>query len=172
MISTSAEVASIVKPDSANVSEFGQSIEAHLPAMRRLAARLGPPAAHDDIVQEALIRAWRNWLRFDPARGTLGAWLFAIVANEARRKWGIRRFLAPVAPQSNVASRDDALDIHAAVVGLPGRQKLAVDCFYFAGLSVDETAAVMKCSPGTVKALLSQARAHLRSTLEDGHEYR
>jgi RNA polymerase sigma-70 factor (ECF subfamily) len=43
---------------------------------------------------------------------------------------------------------------------------LAVDCFYFVGLTVSETAAVMGCSEGTVKSTLSDARARLRAALE------
>jgi RNA polymerase sigma-70 factor (ECF subfamily) len=49
---------------------------------------------------------------------------------------------------------------------LSARQRLAVDCFYFADLSVADTAAVMGCSEGTVKSTLSDARARLRSLLE------
>ena len=42
---------------------------------------------------------------------------------------------------------------------LAPRQRLAIDCFYFVGLSLAETAAVMGCSEGTVKSTLSDARA-------------
>jgi RNA polymerase sigma factor (sigma-70 family) len=58
------------------------------------------------------------------------------------------------------------VDIERAVRTLPLRQKLAVDCYYFCGLSVAETAAVMRCSEGTVKSTLSDARARLRPALE------
>ncbi|MEV0797849.1 sigma factor-like helix-turn-helix DNA-binding protein [Kribbella sp. NPDC050281] len=39
--------------------------------------------------------------------------------------------------------------------------------FYLADLSIAETAMVMGCSEGTVKSTLSDARARLRSELED-----
>ena len=61
---------------------------------------------------------------------------------------------------------DDHVDIERAVQALPARQRLAVDCHYFAGLSVAETAAAMGCSEGTVKSTLSDARARLRPALE------
>jgi RNA polymerase sigma-70 factor (ECF subfamily) len=37
------------------------------------------------------------------------------------------------------------VDVEAAVARLAKRKKLAVECFYFVGLSVAETAAVMRC---------------------------
>ena len=58
------------------------------------------------------------------------------------------------------------MDVEYAVASLPQRQRLAVDCFYFVGLSVAETAAVMQCSQGTVKSTLFDARQRLRSILE------
>ena len=59
-----------------------------MPAMTRLAARLGPNEGQDDVVQEALVRAWRHRSRINSARGTFSAWLMTIVANEARRVIG------------------------------------------------------------------------------------
>jgi RNA polymerase sigma-70 factor, ECF subfamily len=40
-------------------------------------------SAHDaeDAVQEALLRAWRAWDRFDPARASVRTWMHAIVTN-------------------------------------------------------------------------------------------
>lgn len=135
--------------------------------MSRLAARLAPNADRDDVVQEALVRAWRKRGQYDESRGTAGTWLLAITADQARRA---RRRQQPFALVAEITvpgrSSDDRVDVEAAVARLPKRQKLAVDCFYFVGLSVVETAAVMGCSDGTVKSTLSDARKRLRPLLE------
>lgn len=63
------------------------------------------------------------------------------------------------------AGSDDAADVVAirtAVAALPRRQRTALTLRYFAGLSVTETAADMRCAEGTVKSLCSQAIAGLR----------
>lgn len=148
-------------------ADFAAWVDPELAKMSRLAARLAPDADRDDVVQEALVRAWRKRDQYDPSRGTVATWLLAITADQARRA---RRRRQPSALVGDITvpgkSPDDRLDVEAAVARLPHRQKLAVDCFYFAGLSVVETAAVMRCSEGTVKSTLSDARQRLRGLLE------
>lgn len=68
----------------------------------------------------------------------------------------------PVAP----SFPEERLDLEAALRRLSARQRLAVDCFYFVGLSVAETASVMHCAEGTVKSCLADARGRLRELLE------
>lgn len=160
-------IAATETPRPRSADEFADWVRPHLAAMARLASRLAPEADRDDIVQAAMIRAWQKRDRFDPRRGAPGAWLLAITADQARklrtrRSWsGSPREIS--APNS---SADDRIDVENAIAGLPRRQRLAVDCYYFAGLSVDETAAVMGCSVGTVKSTLFDARQRLRPTLE------
>jgi RNA polymerase sigma factor (sigma-70 family) len=151
---------------------FAGWVRPHLTAMALLAARLAPGAERDDVVQESLVRAWTKRRQFDPARGTPAAWLLAITADQARKARGRRRpSLALVeGPATGGAAADPAaeerLDLESALDRLSGRQRLAVDCVYYAGLSVAETAAVMGCTEGTVKSTLSDARARLRPLLE------
>jgi RNA polymerase sigma factor (sigma-70 family) len=145
--------------------EFGEWARPHLRAMTLLAARLSSDAERDDIVQEALSRAWTKRAQFDPRRGTASAWLLAITADQVRRARRRRRPIVGQVP-GTVRPMDDALDLEAALARLTERQRLAIDCAYFVGLSTAETAAVMRCSEGTVKSTLSDARHRLRAFLE------
>lgn len=61
---------------------------------------------------------------------------------------------------------DEELDLEGAVSRLAPRQRLAVDCYYFVDLSIADTAAVMRCSPGTVKSTLADARHRLKQLLD------
>ena len=150
---------------SATPEQFGAWTAPHLRAMSLLAARLASDAERDDVVQEALIRAWAKRGQYDARRGTPSAWLLAITADQARRARRGRRPLLGSLP-GRVRPIDDELDLAHAISALSGRQRLAVDCFYFVGLDVAETAAVMRCSEGTVKSTLSDARKRLRKLLE------
>lgn len=169
---TGAQPAEVAEGDSiaaADAAQFARLVEPFLTKMSTLAERLTNESNRDDVVQEALINAWSKRRSFDPRRGSLSAWLLAIVADQARKS---RRkkyvFFGQLEPPPE-ANSEDRLDLWSAVSALSARQRLAVDCFYFAGLNVAETASVMRCSEGTVKSTLSDARAALRTIL-DGKE--
>lgn len=151
----------------ATAEQFAAWVRPHLPAMSRLAARFAPDADRDDVVQEAMTRAWTKRRQFDPDRGSASAWLLAITADQAA-KARRRSSRAPAAlpDASPPADPDAGLDVERALTRLSERQRQAVDCVYFIGLTIVETAAVMGCAEGTVKSTLADARAKLRTLLE------
>jgi RNA polymerase sigma factor (sigma-70 family) len=148
---------------------FVDWVRPHLPAMARLAARLAVGADRDDIVQDALARAWSKRGQYDATRGTASAWLLAITADQARKAARRLRPASELDDHNGPVSRPDLdarMDVDHALTSLSARQRLAVDCYYFADLSIADTAAVMGCSEGTVKSTLSDARSRLRTLLE------
>jgi RNA polymerase sigma factor (sigma-70 family) len=150
-------------------NEFEAWVAPHLVAMARLASRLAGVADRDDIVQDALTRAWQKAHTFDAERGTTRVWLLAIVADRARRA---RRRSHPAvelagSDPASVATYDGSdVDLERAVAALPERMRLAVECVYFVDLSIRDTAELMRVTEGTVKSTLHDARALLRSRLE------
>ncbi len=149
--------------------EFGGWVEPHLLAMTQLAVRLVPDGDADDVVQEALTRAWRRQSTYVQARGTPRAWLLAIVADQARRHRTRHRPLprsGPAGVGQSAVGIEDRADIDQAIRALPRRQRLAVELYYFVGLPVRECAQAMNCTEGTVKSTLYDARARLAPLLE------
>lgn len=152
--------------------EFEDRVATHIVVLTAIASRLVGANDARDVVQEALLRAWRRWSTFDPNKGTLRAWLAAIVVDRARRH---RRDLARsdrsggldisgrLATEADAAQR---LVIEGAVRTLPRRQREVVVLFYLADLSVEQTASALGLRPGTVKAHLAAARARLKSQME------
>jgi RNA polymerase sigma factor (sigma-70 family) len=148
--------------------EFETWVSPHLVAMARLASRLAGERDRDDVVQDALTRAWQKSHTFDPKRGSARVWLLAIVADRARRARRGRR-----EPDMNLTSAEPGvtfesadIDLERAVASLPERMRLAVECVYFVDLSIRDTAELMRVSEGTVKSTLHDARASLRGRLE------
>lgn len=151
--------------------DFDAWVRPHLAVLHRYAARLVGPADADDVVQEALVRAWRRRSTYDERRGAPLPWLVAIVRDRGTRHRSRRRdHLELVAADGPVTARDPDLDLERAIRALPTRQREAVDLYYFVDLDVAAIAEVMGCAPGTVRATLHQARAALRTQIGDDHE--
>ena len=152
--------------------DFERFVEPHRAVMRRVAGVTARDVDPDDVVQEALLRAWRKRDTYRADRGSPRAWLLAITADQARRS-GRRR-------QRYTLTIDDAsdggeslaahLDVRRAVDALSLRQRQAVLLFYFADLGVSETAKLMGCDVGTVKSTLSDARKKLARELGENDE--
>lgn len=170
------EPADSAEPTGVDAGAFAAWAGPALVPMTRLARRLAPHADPEDIVQEALARAWVKRRQYDAARGTATTWLLAIVADVARASRRTRvRWLKVVddkadVPEMPAAQADSDVDLDRAIRRLADRQQLAVHLHYFVGLSIAETATVMDCSAGTVKSTLFDARTRLRALLGDDND--
>ena len=94
-----------------SAEDFESWVSPHLRSMALLAARLAGGADRDDLVQDALTRAWQKRHTYDPARGSVRVWLLAIVADRARRSRRSRRVrrrdVRLVADSSTVAGPEE-----------------------------------------------------------------
>jgi DNA-directed RNA polymerase specialized sigma24 family protein len=165
-VTVTAEEPVVAAPE--DPEAFGEWLRPHVRAIGYLVARLAPTADRDDVVQDVLVRAWVKRRSFDGRRGAASSWLLAIAADQARKA---RRRARPTAPLAEAESgvsgpTPGQVDLDNALRRLSKRQRLAVECVYFVGLTVAETAAVMRCADGTVKSTLADARARLRTLLE------
>lgn len=142
-------------------------------ALKRHAFLLcGDDAQAEDLVQEALVRAFARPLRA-PRPGGAEAYVRVIMTNlfidGARRRTRWRRAApllgrAEVAgdPADQVASHDALL---AALHELSPRQRACVVLRYYEDLPVAEVAAVLGVGEGTVKRYLSEAMTRLSARL-------
>lgn len=150
-------------------AEFAAWVRPHLTAMAHLAGRMVPPGDRDDVVQEALVRAWRRRTTYDASRGSALTWLLAIVADRSRRHRS-RKTSRLLSVPTESGSQGSDIDLERAIAALAPRQRMAIDLYYFVGLDVTECAAVMDCADGTVKATLHQSRQRLRDLLGEDYE--
>lgn len=70
------------------------------PAIYRFALHMsGNAGIAEDVTQEVFMTLIRDAKRFDPARGTLGGFLFGVARNHLRRRWEQERNSVPL-PES------------------------------------------------------------------------
>ncbi|MDO9334839.1 MAG: sigma-70 family RNA polymerase sigma factor [Caulobacter sp.] len=155
---------------------FGSDLAALTPHMRAFAISLCHSRAEaDDIVQTALLKAWRGRSGFVPG-SNLKAWLFTIVrhhfysvARAARWRGEMselewERVEAPPSPIDGMFGLDA---VRRALGRLPLEQREAVILIGAGGMTYDEVAAVTGSPIGTVKSRLSRGRAALLAALEE-----
>ena len=158
--------------DDAAFVEFAQSSRDRL---RRTAYLLcGDWDRASDFVQEGLIRVYVRWPRLVRNGGELAYARKAVISaylDHARRRSSTER---PSEIDPTLASGEDVAStvatreaLMAALAGLAPRQRACVVLRYFEDLSVADTAALLRCTEGTVKSQTSRALFSLRSTLED-----
>ncbi len=125
----------------------------------------------EDIVQIALAKLYVGWSRAQRA-DSVDAYVRRMVVNshldEVRRPWHRRERASDPADLDRVddePAADDTDALWTALRGLaPGQRRVVVLRHYW-GLSVEETAADLGISPGTVKSQTSDALARLRVAL-------
>lgn len=121
-----------------------------------------------DAVQDAFVQAERHWRKVSNYEQP-GAWLRRVAVNRlANRQRGDRRRQAYL-DRTTIQTVDPMtpdFDLQAAVDSLPKGQRMAVGLHYLADLPIDEVAAAMGVSPGTVKSQLHDARKALAKRQE------
>ncbi|WP_433362728.1 RNA polymerase sigma factor [Actinoplanes sp. CA-142083] len=144
----------------------------------RAAVLLGAGAEADDVVQEAMVKAYRQLSSY---RGEAGfkAWLLAIVANETRNLHRSRQrrdglvlralhheepAVAPD-PAESAMARERRESLVEQLRRLDGRDREVLVCRYLLDLSEAETAVALGVRKGTVKSRTSRALTRLRSLL-------
>ncbi len=161
------------------MSFSGADLEALIPRLRRYACALARhPVRADDLVQDALERAWSRRKQWQ--RGTdLRAWVFAILHNvfiSELRRFAIRGYDAePIDIEDYVdagtASANDAgsmLDLERGLAALSAEQRAVVLLVGLEDLGYRETAEVLGIPIGTVMSRLARGRARLRELMEGG----
>ncbi|MGM1061981.1 SigE family RNA polymerase sigma factor [Saccharothrix sp. Mg75] len=151
--------------------EFEEYARADGPLLRRGAYRLcGDRHRADDLAQTALLKVHHVRSRLGPdvrVHAYARRVLLHVVVDEARRA-GRRRETA-VAEVPAVADRspdtDAVLDVRAALVRLPPRQRAVVVLRYCHDLSLADTARALGCTEGTVKSQAAKGLAALRALL-------
>lgn len=151
--------------------DFADYISARLPSLRRLAFVL----CHDwhradDLAQAAVIKVYMHWQKAASAHNT-DRYVNTILVREFLRERGsswaqrVSPFDSPPEMAAVPLDQEGLLDLKNAVAALPPRQRAALVLRFYCDLSVEESAQILGCAPGTVKSQTSKALEALRRTL-------
>ena len=143
---------------------------AAVPSLRAFAISLcGNVDRADDLVQEALLRAWANLKSFEPGTN-MSAWLFTILRNLFRSEYRKRRREVEDADGSYaewMTSLPDQIshlevdEFRRALKLLPNEQRKTLILVGASGFSYEEAAQICGCAVGTIKSRVNRARGRL-----------
>jgi RNA polymerase sigma-70 factor, ECF subfamily len=158
-------------PEAPAPESFETFYSRELPRLLVLARALAGDLAAEDVAQESMLVAYRQWARVS-ALGSPAGYVRGICAHQAvswvRRRMSERRALRRLAsrPVSQVEPlTGDGEQFWAEVRRLPHRQAQVTALFYALDLPVADVADALGCAEGTVKVHLSRARAQLATRL-------
>lgn len=159
---------------------FSEVVRTHAPGLLGFVVRaVGDHALAEDLVQEALLRAWRGRADFRGESSVKG-WLYVIAGNVVRDDARRRRrrpgettldldahdsaradAAAAQDPARQVEGRDALARLKVAMEGLNPRHREMLVLREREGMSYAEIAAALDCPVGSVMSGLSRARERL-----------
>jgi RNA polymerase sigma-70 factor (sigma-E family) len=161
--------------DDSSERAFERFVAAEGTSLLRFAYLLtGGREAAEDLLQSALERCYRHWRRVErtdrPER-----YVRRMLANAATDRWrGLRRrpeLPLAAAAEPVAADATEALlirdELFRALRALSARQRVVVALRYVEDLSERDTAALLDCSVGSVKAHASRGLARMRAELAE-----
>jgi RNA polymerase sigma-70 factor (ECF subfamily) len=148
----------------------------HAPALWRYVVWLtGDRELAEDVVQEALLRAWRRPRVLDQSETSARAWLFTVARNlvvdHARSARSRNEIVTDAPPERAIADQTDALLdawlISDALTALSREHRVVIVHSYYLGQSTAEIARELDIPDGTVKSRLHYALRALRLALQE-----
>lgn len=138
----------------------------------------GSKSIAEDVTQEVFLFLMREGHVFDPARGSLSAFLLGVARNHVLRRMRVDHLLTPIGDDDDadaaVAVTETALRpiedlaraetielVRKAVLSLPAKYREVVVLCELQDVSYGEAAEILGCAIGTVRSRLHRARALL-----------
>jgi RNA polymerase sigma-70 factor (sigma-E family) len=150
---------------------FADFVDREQPALLRLAVLLAGDRGHaEDLVQTALLKAYRHWRRVS-ATSSPGAYVRRVLVTShtswRRRRATTEQVVATLPDRADAWSEppDPDEELRAALRALPPRMRTAVVLRYYADLSEQQAAEAMGCSASTVNTQTTRGLIRLRELL-------
>ena len=141
----------------------------------------------EDVTQEVFLFLMREGHVFDPARGSLSAFLLGVARNHVLRRMRVDQFMTPIGnddddeavfvatgtdlrPLDDLARAETIELVRRAVLSLPPKYREVVVLCELQDVSYGEAAEILGCAIGTVRSRLHRARALLLAKLRPAEQ--
>jgi RNA polymerase sigma-70 factor (ECF subfamily) len=147
----------------------------------------GSASLAEDVTQEVFMALILDNRGYDPARGSLSAYLVGMarhyalrflkrdrtyvlvpLANDGSKDNGDPALLSPEDPSSAISRQEKIHSVQRAILSLPEHYREAVVLCDLHEMSYEDAASVLGCSVGTVRSRLHRGRALLIQKMTGG----
>lgn len=145
------------------------------PVMMTVCRRYAPDrAAAEDILQEAFVKVFRHFDRYQPDKSPVEAWVRRIVVNTAIEHWRKWQKQYVLITEDNIpdqfsdpggAMQLEAEDILALIQRLPPGFKMVFNLYAVEGYSHAEIAQLLNITESASRSQLARARKQLQEML-------
>ena len=157
---------------------LGEAIDVHGGAVYGMARRVvAEPTLAEEVAQDTFLALWRRPRAYDPARGSLQAFLLGVARHKGidlvRRQEALQRAKDSLtreaetasilgSPDERIAERQEVRD---ALLQLSSAQREAIVLAYFGGRTYREVAQELGIPEGTAKTRLRDGLMRLKSLI-------
>ena len=132
----------------------------------------------EDVLQEAFVKIWNNFIHYDSSKGRLFTWMINLTRNltiDTLRSKGYKKSRKISRDENSVSNyqdknsapdKFDTIGIRKQVANLKPEQKSIIDLAYFSGYTQEEISKEIGIPLGTVKTRMRSAILELRKMLE------
>lgn len=133
----------------------------------------------EDVVQETLLRAWRNAAKLTEERGSIRGWLFTVARNivtdrvRARQARPAEVSESPATPpiaHDHAEAVVTSIYVRHALQSLSPEHRAVLVTVYYGGKTAAEAAEILGVPPGTIKSRTYYALRALKSAIEEAKE--
>ncbi|HRV59421.1 MAG: sigma-70 family RNA polymerase sigma factor [Solirubrobacterales bacterium] len=142
---------------------------------------VGERSLAEDIVQDGFLSVWKNAGRYDPSRGSAGAWALGIIRNRAIDVLRSRASRTPdldhdddltlenrvsdLNTEGQAIQRETGREVRTRLAQLPENQSKVIGLAFFGGFSQTEISDLLELPLGTVKGRMRLGMEKLRGEL-------
>jgi RNA polymerase sigma-70 factor (ECF subfamily) len=163
-----------------DVDAFEELYQRHAALVFGLVRRvLRDPAQSEEVAQEVLVESWRTAARYDPAQGSVRAWIStmarrraidrvrAVHASNERERRAAARDQVPAFDEvsETVERRLEQERVRRCLGALTWLQRESIELAYYSGFTQREVSQLLDVPVGTVKTRLRDGLIRLRDCL-------
>lgn len=158
-----------------NLQDYTKAVDTYADSVYRVAySYTYTRADSEDVLQNVFLKLFQSKQCFSDEEH-LKRWLLRVTINEChnlhRSFWKRRIHLAEIEKPERDFMSDDEIDLHNALLKLPGKYRIIIHMYYYEGYKTKEISELLQIKEATVRTRLARGRDRLKELLKEEWAY-